>query len=374
MDAVDQVAANAAKDSSVQALRGIAVLLMVAGHVIGSSAARGMRVDDDSAWRWFYLCFEDIRMPLFTVLSGYVYARRPVASFSGYPGLVRGKSRRLLGPFVTVGLMLFAMQYLTPGANLKISLSDFPKFFLAPSDFGHLWFLQSLFLIFLTIAALDPAGISTTFRGWLVATIVASCVFVAVRVPPNHDYLSINGYFRLLPFFLIGYGMYRYRVLDLRDRALAIGLCLFVTAYAVRIVDLVEHWHLSDFWDRAIALAVGVMGVSLIFSGRSLVNWRTLSWLGGFSFGIYLLHVFGSAASRIALRKVGIDEGVLVFIVGLFAGVAVPIAFQLIFGRWNAVRVSILGEKPVIGREVGDDHRWRSKRFHRMQSLDGRIS
>ncbi len=349
VQSVEESAARHTKDPAIQALRGIAVLFMVAGHVIGATHGRGMNVDDDSAWRWFEVCFEDIRMPLFTVLSGYVYGRRPVRSFSSYPNLIRGKARRLLGPLVTVGLMLFVMQDLIPGTNQTVSIGEFPKFFLAPSDFGHLWFLQSLFLIFLTIGVFDLVGAIDTYRGWLVTTAVTSCIFVAARVPPSDDYLSINGYFRLLPFFLIGYGMCRYRVLDLRARPLALGIGLFAVAYTLRIVDLFEDWHLDQFSGRAIALAVGVTGVVLIFSARSILSWRVLGWIGGFSFGIYLLHVFGSAASRMALRLVGIDEQVAVFIIGLAAGVGLPIVFQIVFGRWNPIRVWVLGEKPITG-------------------------
>ena len=47
------------KDLSIQSLRGLALILMVAGHVIGIGPDRGMQVADDSAWRYLYLALED---------------------------------------------------------------------------------------------------------------------------------------------------------------------------------------------------------------------------------------------------------------------------------------------------------------------------
>jgi hypothetical protein len=41
----------------------------------------------------------------------------------------------------------------------------------------------------------------------------------------------------------------------------------------------------------------------------------------------------------------GIDADVALFVIGMVAGVGLPIMFQLIFGRWNLVWVGILGEK-----------------------------
>ena len=78
------------QDAAIQALRGVAVILMVAGHVIGIGD-RGLRVADDSFWSYLYLSLADIRMPLFTLISGYVYAMVPVARWQNYPGLHQGQ-------------------------------------------------------------------------------------------------------------------------------------------------------------------------------------------------------------------------------------------------------------------------------------------
>ena len=90
------------KDQSIETLRGLAIILMVAGHVIGNTSAHGMRVEDDSVFRHIYFSLKFLRMPLFTVISGYVYALRPLNT-TMIGRFIKGKARRILVPMVAVG-------------------------------------------------------------------------------------------------------------------------------------------------------------------------------------------------------------------------------------------------------------------------------
>src|SRR6185295_5386420 len=67
-----------AESQRLQTLRGVACLLLVAFHAIGNHPTSGLHVADDSSFRFFANLFQYVRMPLFTFLSGFVYAYRPV--------------------------------------------------------------------------------------------------------------------------------------------------------------------------------------------------------------------------------------------------------------------------------------------------------
>src|SRR5687768_14878195 len=88
-------------DVGIQGLRTIAIVLMVAGHIIGAPDT-GLRLPEDSGWRAANMWLEVLRMPLFAALSGFVYALRPPVGPAGLPRLARGKVRRLLVPLVVV--------------------------------------------------------------------------------------------------------------------------------------------------------------------------------------------------------------------------------------------------------------------------------
>ena len=61
---------TAGKNLSIETLRGIAILLVVAGHVIGSAPDGGMKIDFPHPLRYLYLWIDYIQMPLFTAIAG----------------------------------------------------------------------------------------------------------------------------------------------------------------------------------------------------------------------------------------------------------------------------------------------------------------
>jgi acyltransferase len=337
------------QDPSIQALRGIAVILMVAGHVIGVPG-RGLRVEDDSLWRYFYLCLADIRMPLFTLISGYVYAMVPVAEWRNYPQLIKGKSRRLLLPLITVGTLIYVLALVAPGTNYRPQ--GVPLWRVYVFGFEHLWFLQSIFLIFLVVGILDSLGVLASRAGWFAATAVAAVVFIVVRVPSSVDVFSVSGALLLLPFFLIGYGLRRHSLLDLRGAPAVAAIGVFVGVYTIRLLTIFGVYSPDGHVDRAIALAVGVVAVVLIYSARDLLNTKLLVWVGGFSFGIYLLHPLGAAATRIALEHLGVHRRWELFIACLVLGLTAPILLQIVFRRSGLVQTFVLGESRKSRKEL----------------------
>lgn len=336
------------KDKSIQALRGLAVILMVAAHTIGSRH-RGLDLPDHSWWRYYYRGLEDIRMPLFTVISGYVYALRPGLVPSAYLAMVKGKAQRLLWPLLTVGTLFFVVKLFVKDSNSVPKPGDFWRVYLF--GFDHLWFLQAIFLVFLVAGALDASGRLSTERAWAISVVITMVLFVAIRLPESYDFFSVNGAFRLLPFFLLGYGLNRYRLFDVKSRSAALVLLAFAAVYIFKILIIMDLWAPGAPLERVVSLGVGVLGVVLIYSARKLLSWRWLAWIGTYSFGIYLLHVFGTAGVRIVLRKVGLVAVGPVFLASLVVGVAAPIVFQLIFARFAIVQRYVLGEKvrPIPG-------------------------
>ena len=332
------------KDAAIEVLRGLALVLMVAGHVIGSDATLGIQVGDGSLWRMSYVALEDLRMPLFTALSGYVYALRPVVGRPDYPTLVRGKVRRLLVPLLTVGALTFAMQLVVPGVHRRPDPADAWRILVFP--FQHLWFLQSIFLIFVLVGLLDAVGALDRLRHWGPVFAVACVLHVVLVLPEDDDVFSINGLARLLPFFLLGMALHRFRnVLDQR-RWLRWSLPVFALMYGVRLTAILTGAELPTLAARALSLGVGVAGLVSLLLLRHAVKSATLAWLGPFAFGVYLLHVLGAAGARTMLERLGFEADPLIFAVGLAAGIGLPVLFQLMFGRFAVVSRLILGQKP----------------------------
>lgn len=334
---------TATRDVAIDSLRGVAIILMVAGHIIGGNEADGMQVASDSAWRHSYELLVDIRMPLFTALSGFVYGRRPLRGTAGYGRFAWGKTRRLLVPLFTVGTLFVLLQSLTPGTNSDRVFSDVWMVYVYGD--GQFWFLQSLFLIFLVVGIADALGWLRDQRILIGAVVATALLSSVARVPEVWDVFAVNGFFRLLPFFLLGYWFsVRGRRADRGARWVV--LLIAVALFAARAAVVLDWVAVPDAVNAALSIALGIAAISALLAFREALGWRPLAWLGYFSFAIYLLNVFGTAPARMLLTHAGIESPELIFLACLVAGLALPVLFEVTAGRIAWVSWTFLGQRP----------------------------
>src|SRR5689334_1115040 len=126
-----------AESQRIETLRGLACVLLVAFHVIGSEPDTGLHAGEGSLYRQFAYLFQHIRMPLFTFLSGFVYAYRPLLP-GQLPTFAAKKLLRLLLPFICVSTIYYAVASVTPGASGQMPLHDAWQIYAFP--YVHFWF------------------------------------------------------------------------------------------------------------------------------------------------------------------------------------------------------------------------------------------
>ncbi len=178
------------KETSIETLRGLAIILMVTGHVIGHAPDAGMQVDDDSFYRYFYYTLMFLRMPLFTVISGYVYALRPVVCTKELTFL-SGKARRVLLPMIFVATLYYLLQHFVPGTNAETKLSEIWKIYFF--SFSHFWFLQALFLVFIAITVIERFKLLHSFLNWLLLLVLSGLFFLFVPIRLRSLVFQISG-------------------------------------------------------------------------------------------------------------------------------------------------------------------------------------
>jgi fucose 4-O-acetylase-like acetyltransferase len=314
------------RNLEVDTLRGIACVLLVLFHVVGDTPSVGLRIPEGNWLQVFNEALAYIRMPLFSFISGYVYGFRPYQGNA--TGFIKGKVRRLLLPLITVGTIFAVVQAVTPGANMAVD----HWWLLHIVPVGHFWFLEALFIVFLAVVVLEHMKALATPAGFALTWALSAALFDHFS-PPN--YFAAQGAVYLLPFFLAGLACKRFEIGGpaARGAAAAVFICAATTAMLLP--------QFSEQGNSIAALGLGVCSAFLLL--RSGWNSRRLAYVGSYSFPIYLLHVFFTAASRILLKKVGVTDTNVLLASGLTAGLLGPIVSALLIRRHAGLNLWLLG-------------------------------
>jgi glucan biosynthesis protein C len=349
-----EVRRDSLESARVQTLRGIACLLLVAFHTVGATAASGLHVADVSAYRVFTNLFVHVRMPLFTFLSGLVYAYRPL--HAGQALQFSGKKLRRLGlPFIVASTLLYclntAMHHEAPPLLQMWTIYLFP--------FKHLWFVQALMLVFAALVLLESLGALSTFPRFMLVFALSLGLY-SYGPFEQHNVFSLHSATYLLPFFLGGLGAHRYRDLLQRRRVLiATVLCFLVTQGLHTYIVLTRALApIVPTEDRSglhllIGLSAGLGALQL------LPRVRLLERIGGSAYPIYLYHpLFVAAVFFAAGASVAPSTGLL-FVLGGVAGLGGPMLMergarqipggQLLLEGLTAPAVSHTAEAQSIG-------------------------
>jgi peptidoglycan/LPS O-acetylase OafA/YrhL len=326
------------ESARVQALRGIACLLLVAFHAIGATAASGLHVPDDSPWRTFTNLVVHLRMPLFTFLSGFVYALRPIR-----PGQVwnfSGKKLRRLGvPLIVASTVLYglhtAMHHPVPPPSHLWTIYLFP--------YWHLWFVQALLVVFALLVVLESIGALSTFTRFAVVLALAVALYFAAPFQARNVF-SVYSATYLLPFFLCGVGAHRFRGLVQTRRALmttvlCLALAQGVHSYVVltRTLAPIEPVDQRSALNLVIGVAAGLCALQL------LPRMRAMERIGGSSYTIYLYHPVFIAAVLFAAGVHATAARGLTFMLAAMAGIAGPMVMVVLAGHIPWARLLLEG-------------------------------
>ncbi|KAA0583312.1 acyltransferase [Azospirillum sp. B21] len=315
-------------------LRGLACILLVAYHVVGIPGA-GMQVADGSIYRYATDSFELIRMPLFTFISGLVYALNP-ARIEQLTTFFLKKLRRLGFPFLVVSALFYFLQTHAPGANGTYVPDSMWRIYVFP--YAHFWYLQALFLIFSAVALLDAANLMD--RPGRFALALALAVIACLTVHFDSNVLSVNEAFFLLPHFLLGVGVTRFRALVPRNvllggagMALGVGVALHQSS----LWGYLPHFG----WNSSVALLCGMGGAVTLL--HAMPSSRVFRMVGASSYAIYLHHAMFAAGARVLLHRMDAGDGVI-FCVALISGLVGPMVLEALAQVRPWTRVALVGK------------------------------
>jgi len=322
-------------DDSIESLRAIAIILVLGIHVTGDP------VISESTNLYGYLshAFVNVRMPLFTVISGYLYAHRRVIQ-GAFQSYLEGKARRILVPLIFVSSCEFISKSILPGVNNPTDLQEIWKVAVYPYE--HYWFLQAIFVIFLLVGVLDYLKIIGSFRSWVIlfiCSIIVSIGYADFKL--SITFFSIGHATYLLPYFIIGYGLVVFRNNLFTKRIVNIALFAFFVAYLCQNY----LWFSSELAPSSPRSMLGVIVSST--ACFLLMYYRKPIWgariIGSYAFTIYLYQGFALSLARRISQLFSIQNPHIYFIFMISFAIAFGITVAVLVSKIPTLRKLMLG-------------------------------
>jgi fucose 4-O-acetylase-like acetyltransferase len=331
------------KNLTIETLRGIAIILIVIEHVIGSDATGGMRIEFPHLLRYIYLHSSYISMPLFTAIAGWVYALKDNAQ-PPFKKFVHDKAMRLLLPMVIVGTIYYLVQNIAPGTNRQYELNQIWHIYIFP--YTLYWYLPSLFIMLMIQRTIDCYRKMNTFKqwvGWCVLALLISAVHNKGIIYHIPNFFSFKGALMMLPYFFVGIATQRFSVniYHLRKSYIVYGILA-----CAGIISIEWIWFASADISACIRLLQPLTIIPTLFLLLSL-KWhsRFWVWIGSYSYSIYLFHGFFTSGVRILMKMVGVYTVNPIFTTAVILSILLPIIVDKIVSRSYWGRTLLLGKK-----------------------------
>lgn len=295
----------------IDALRGLAAILVVIGHAIQINVS-------DFDHNILFILIYSFFMPLFMFVSGFVSYK--VDENLGI-NVIKKRAITLLPPFFSYTLL----NYFIVGKK-EYDLIEWFVVCLKKPDMS-LWFLWVLFLnnIFLVIAY----QLSKKWGGSIYIIAIASCVLMYVK----GIYIEYGLAFCIwyLPFFFVGFliSMHGMRLKDSKKYLLLLSLFLFLPCawrwrrteiFVTYIGAMIKNNSALIIYDRLYNYFIAFIGIAGCIA---LVYWiisekaiSVLAFVGRYSLGIYFFNVWMISSIKTSDVFINIYIGIIIGVIG----------------------------------------------------------
>lgn len=321
------------REYGFDAVKGGAILLVVFGHVWLGLGGAGLIADPDMfslIERAIYL----FHMPVFFFVSGLFFTARGTAF-----EFLKTKVWTLLWPLVlwswVEGAALFVSgQGAGRGLSGALDLLTYP----VPVK-SVFWFLWALFVLQL-IAYIGQRVFARGAPLALAGTGIAAVLYFLMGLEPGPAVTILEN----APYFMAGVVVQPFRGILVKWRPLPfmIGAGMLVLA---EVIHLHNPQGTSWFQLTALLAVIGFVGMIGRLGNSGLG--RVLAWLGARTMSIYLIHIILTAATRIALLKLGVIALGPHLVAGMVMGVAVPLAIDAVAQRLRLGGLAGFGQRVV---------------------------
>lgn len=269
-------------------------------------------------------------MPCFFALSGFLY--RSPKSGSDY---LKGLGKKFCGLVIPYGffsvIYIMLQQFDKSNVNKLYTWGSLLQIWNKP--IGELWFLYSLFFIFLVVGLMDVLKID-----WRWQLLIYSSMFILVQVVKLP--FMIAGTFGWLPCFMIGVILKKHPEL-LKNRLLFVASLVGMIVSLVLQYLLVSDWYNTDGMLPATSFSklLSILVFFYLFSHFHVGNFYSyFSKYGQASIVIYLIHVPIKTLLKVLLFRTGLTNYFLLAVILIVGTWFLSIFVCLLANKFKGIR------------------------------------
>ncbi|QUS39595.1 acyltransferase [Tardiphaga alba] len=317
--------------------RGIGVILVVFGHVLGGLFSAHL-FPDETLTRWMSYTLYTFHMPLFFFLAGLNVQH---SLRHGTRSFLASKAWTIAYPYVLWSLIQGGViMVMARDANVPILPSDLAAIWYRP--IGQFWFLYALMICHIVAALVRRRALMIGLA------LLSFAIFCALPARPD---LALT----LHHFAFYVAGLYGARLVTAWQPQRGAGWLLLMAALAGFAAAVAATARLSG-WDANSLLALpacifGIAAVVLLCKLMDAPRHRWLAAVGLMSMTIYILHILAGSGTRILMLKLNVPHWPWLYLLaGTAAGVILPMIAHVVLQRLNLL--TPLGLAPLARRKT----------------------
>lgn len=320
------------------------ILLVVLGHSGFEEPIIQERLSGLHSWIYSF------HMPLFFLISGFLFSlTNPNLKKACSGKFVWKKTKRLIIPYIMLGTVIYGIKYLFAGlshADRDFSVVHFFKMFIIPSaeysTIGHLWYLFTLYIIFLIVLGLVAIRLLSANRQKLICLIIG--LWLLDYFLPTIRLFNLSSVLYYAPFFIIGILLQRdFTKMEVAFNASGGGYkCTIYFALTIVFIFVpFSGLYVSKIIRAVIGILMSMSFCELIIRHFSKLE-NMMIGLSSKTYTIYLLSWFGHYIMKYALVNV-LHQHYLIVVVGMFVG---GLLFPLLI-CWFVDRIPLLNKAAI---------------------------
>lgn len=299
----------------VDVIKGIAILLVVFGHVIEAcQEAVLLNGSLNLLMKSIYNIIYSFHMPLFFFVSGYLFSKTTLSNTT--------KAKVSIANFALLYLIysfLFLTMRLVMSSNLYSEVSIWHFVTLPIKPIGFLWYLWVLTIYYILFSVFNFKRLSIKYQiiivvGLNVAINIANSIFSV----PSQVYLI----FYYIIFFWTGILFTNFKGITILNIYLY-TISAFAGLLVLILVLNCEH-NIKNIPIVNTAVALLIVGIIIYYSYSREIRNKYLEYIGKNSLTIYVFHPFFVTACRIVCFKLHI-MGITSIVVMIAIGVCTPL-------------------------------------------------